>query len=75
MNVKPKLFDFVRLTDEEHKDFGKTGQLTDFDTIAGEYVLHFDKLTKGGNVYWISDSTRVHQEQVERISKLELDRI
>ena len=73
--MKAKLFDFVKITDKNHKHFGKTGQLTDFDTIDGEYVLHFDKLTKGGNVYWISDSTRVHQEQVERISKLELERL
>ena len=71
--MKAKLFDFVRIVDEKHNHFGRTGQLTDFDTIDGEYVMHFDKLTKDGNVHWISESTRVYQEQVERISKLELE--
>lgn len=73
--MKVQLFDFVKITDKRHKYFGKTGQLTDFDTIDGEYVMHFDKLTESGNVYWISDSTRVNKEQVEKISKLELERM
>lgn len=73
--MKPKMFDFVRIVDEEHKYYNKTGQLTDFDTIDGEYILHFDKLTKNNNVYWIGESTRVYMEQVERISKFELERM
>lgn len=70
-----RLFDFVRITDVDHEHFDKTGQLTDFNTIDGKYILHFDKLSKDWNVYWNRDSTRVYKGQVERISKLELERM
>ena len=49
-----KLFDFVKITDENHKHYGRTGQLTDFDTIDGEYVMHFDKLTDRSRIVAMS---------------------
>lgn len=73
--MKAKLFDFVKITDKDHKHFGRTGQLNDFSAVEGEYILYFGKPTKIGNVYWISDSTRIRPEQVESIYKIELERI
>lgn len=75
MQSNIKLFDFVEITDQKHKSFGKKGQLTDYDTVDKEFVLHFDKLTESGNVYWIGESTRVKREQVKRISKFQLERM
>lgn len=72
--MKPKLLDYVKIVDSQHKDFGKSGQLTDFDIVDQEYVLHFDELTENQNVYWTGESTRVKAEQVERITKFGLKR-
>ncbi|MCP1159310.1 hypothetical protein [Bacillus infantis] len=72
--MKATILDYVRITDETHKHFGRTGRLTDFDTIDGEHVLHFDKLTENGYVRQTSESTRVYREQVEKVSKLDLER-
>lgn len=69
------LFQFVKITDEKHKHFNRTGQITDYDTVDQEYVMHFDKITKAGNVYWLGESTRVTLEQISRISKYELERM
>lgn len=70
--MKPKLLDYVKITDPQHKDFGKSGQLTDFDHVDQEYVLHFDELTANQNIYWTGESTRVKAEHVERITKFGL---
>ncbi len=69
------LFDFVLIVDKEHKNFGGKGQITDYDTFDKEYIVHFDKLTDNGNVYWVCESARVKLEQVARISKFELERM
>lgn len=65
----------MKIKDENHKHFGKTGQLTDYDTFDKEYVMHFDKLTNDGNVYWIAESTRVSLAQVMTISKYDLEKM
>lgn len=73
--MKAGLFSFVRIKDESHEHFGKTGQITDYDTLDKQYILHFDKITELNNVYWCSESTRVTTDQVECITKWDLERI
>lgn len=72
--MKPQLFSFVKIIDKKHKFYGRTGQLTDYDNFDKEYILHFDKITETGNIYWIAESTRVKLEQLEVVSKYELDK-
>jgi hypothetical protein len=72
--MKATILDYVRITDESHNYFGRTGRLTDYDMMDCEYVLHFDKLTKNGHVRQASESTRVNRYQVEKISKLDLEK-
>lgn len=69
------LFSFVRITDENHNHFNRTGQITDYDTFDKEYIMHFDKINELNNVNWCSESTRVTDNQVKSISKWDLDRI
>lgn len=73
--MKVGLFSFVRITDTNHQHFGRTGQITDYDTFEKEYIMHFDKITERNNVYWCSESTRVTTDQVNCITKWDLERI
>lgn len=69
------LFDFIMITDENHKHFGRRGKITNYDTVDKEYIVYFDKITNDGNVYWGIESARVELEQVKRISKFDLEKI
>ena len=69
-----KLFDYVKIIDRNHPSYGFKGQLTDYDTIEKRFILHFDKISKRGFVYWVSESTRVRRDQVVKITKLDLPR-
>lgn len=69
------LLDYVRIINEKHEHFGRTGRLTDYDTFDKEYILYFDKLTSSFNVKWGSECTRVKQDDVKLASKFDLERI
>lgn len=73
MNLRPTLLSYVVIKDNNHKHFGKKGQITDYDTVDKEYIVHFDKQTVTGKIYWSKESTRVNLEQVEKIHKSELE--
>ncbi|UUV25936.1 MULTISPECIES: hypothetical protein [Lysinibacillus] len=72
--MKVGLFSFVRITYTNHQHFGRTGQITDYDTFDKEYIMHFDKISKQGTVVWRAESTRVQPDQVRCISKCELEK-
>lgn len=69
------LFSFVKITDTNHEYCGRTGQITDYDTFDKEYIMHFDKISKQGNVVWCAENTRVQANQVRCISKCDLEKI
>lgn len=73
--MKIGLFDFVKIIDDTHKHHGRSGQITDYDTLDKEYILHFDKITESGGLYWIAESTRITLDQVDRISRFELEKM